>query len=313
LLHLLGRLEEVLLALAAFEADDPPPAVGLGPDALDAVRHAWSAIDHAERAPTSQPVASDGRFELVPVRFVELQEVDLARIAQVVTILRLALLPAGDELVADALRAIAGYKPEKPGALVADFARSHALLDLDDDDDTRLLQERLAGETGRVVLTVAEEAPTGGSLSGSSRRSTSLIRSAGSCTGGVNRKPVAAGAMGGRRGCRLHLGGVGATNMTNMLALVVEATAVIAAIAADDLPRGGVVPSGDAPLAVDLDPLGRLQTGVGVVSHALHGARSRNPPGGGQPSGGASAPPHPPAFPGAHANPRSRSGCRRSE
>jgi hypothetical protein len=157
LLHLLGRLEAVLLALAVFEADDPPPAVGLGPDALAAVRRASSAIAQAERAPTPQLFAADGLFELVPLRFVELQEVDLARIAQAVTILRLVLLPAGDELVADALRSIAGYKPKETGTLVADFARSHALLDRDGDDDTRLLQERLAGETGRVVLTATEE------------------------------------------------------------------------------------------------------------------------------------------------------------
>jgi hypothetical protein len=158
LLHLLSRLGEVLVALAMVEPDDLPPAVGLGPDAVEAVRRAWSAVDQAERAPTPRLVAADGRFELIPLRFVELREVDLARIAQAVTILRLALQPAGDVVVSEALDRVMSNSPDGPGTLVADFARSHALLDLGGDDDTRLLVERLTGATGRVVFTPAEEA-----------------------------------------------------------------------------------------------------------------------------------------------------------
>ena len=47
---------------------------------------------------------------------------------------------------------------EKSTELVAGFARAHGLLDLAPDDDTRQLAELVEGRTGRLVLTVDQEA-----------------------------------------------------------------------------------------------------------------------------------------------------------
>jgi hypothetical protein len=157
LLHLLARLEDILLGLVPLEPDDEPAPIGLGRDALEAVQTIWSAISRKEGDDTLQLFASDGRFELVPVRFVELEEAHLAAVSQAVTVLRLALLGAGDDLTADVLREFSDDSPDGPGTLVAGIARAHALLDLDADSDSWLLYERLACQTGRVVLSPIEE------------------------------------------------------------------------------------------------------------------------------------------------------------
>jgi hypothetical protein len=158
LLHLLRGLEDVLLALVPFEPDDQPAPIGLGPDALEAVQRIWSAVSGAERGDTPELIASDGRFELVPLRFVKVEEAHLAAVSQAVTVLRLELLPAGDEYTADVLREFSDDTPDGPGALVAGIARAQALIDLDADNDSWLLHERIADQTGRVVLSPIEEA-----------------------------------------------------------------------------------------------------------------------------------------------------------
>jgi hypothetical protein len=155
-LHLVGQLEEILIALVPIEPDDPPAPIGADP--LEAMPRIWSAVSEAERGDTHKLIASDGRFELVPLRFVELEEAHLAAMSQAVTVLRLVMLPAGDEFVADVLREFSDDSPDGPGALVAGLARAQALIDLDADSDSWLLHERLAGQTGRVVLSPIEEA-----------------------------------------------------------------------------------------------------------------------------------------------------------
>jgi len=107
LTHLLGRLEEVLLALVAVEADDEPASAGLGTDALDAVQDIRGAVLAAERGPTAQLYASDGTFELIALRFVELDEAQLAAVGEAVADLGLALLPGGDEFAHDVLSGFA--------------------------------------------------------------------------------------------------------------------------------------------------------------------------------------------------------------
>jgi hypothetical protein len=157
LLYILGRLEEVLLALVPVEPDDEPAPIGLGADALEAVQNIRSAVAAAERGPTVQLIASGGNFELIPVRFVELDDGELAAVGEAVAALGLALLPGGAEMAADVL---AGFADDaaKPADLVADFARAHGLVDLAADDDTRALADRLPRENTRVVLTPSEEA-----------------------------------------------------------------------------------------------------------------------------------------------------------
>lgn len=163
LTHILGRLEEVLLHLVPVEPGDDPAPAGLGSAALKAVQDLRGAVLAADRGPTAQLYASNGSFELVPVRFVELDEADLAVTGEAVAALGLALLPTGDEFTHDVLKEFAGHDrgfvvQDRPEDLVASFARAHGLVDLAPDADTWTLAGRLAGETGRVVLTVDEEA-----------------------------------------------------------------------------------------------------------------------------------------------------------
>jgi len=156
LTHHLGRLEEVLLQLQPYEPDEEPAPLGLGADALAALQRMLGIVLAVERAATPELVASGGTFELIPLRFIELEDGDLAAVGEAIAALGLALLPGGDEMAADVLREFA-ERNEEPSALVAAFARAHGLLDLAADDDTRRLAERMAGQTGRLLLTVEEE------------------------------------------------------------------------------------------------------------------------------------------------------------
>ncbi len=176
LTQVLGRLEEVLLALVAVDADDEPAPAGLGTDALDAVQDIRGAVLAAERGPTAQLYASDGTFELIPVRFVELDEAQLAAVGEAVAALGLVLLPGGDEFAHDVLSGFAERgaahlclcdfphgaphlsTDHQAAELVASFARAHGLVDLAPDADTWTLAGRLAGEASRVVLGIEEEA-----------------------------------------------------------------------------------------------------------------------------------------------------------
>jgi hypothetical protein len=160
LLALLGVLEQVLTSLGPFD-DDPedsrPPASPLGDGlALDALRRVISGLATAERSPAPQPVAPDGRFELVPLRFLTLDAADLVVIAEAVAGLGRATLPGVDEFVAEVLAEYASDRRQRPAELVAGAARAHGLLDLRANADTVLLAERLARGSGPIVLTPPE-------------------------------------------------------------------------------------------------------------------------------------------------------------
>jgi hypothetical protein len=114
-----------------------------------------AAVIAAERAPAAQPIATDGRFELIPVRFVDLDPEDLAAVSEALAVLGLAANGHGDELVIGVLEESAQATGQPAMALVAGAARAHGLLDLAPDADTELLAERL--QTGRVLLAPAEQ------------------------------------------------------------------------------------------------------------------------------------------------------------
>jgi hypothetical protein len=154
LAHHLGRLEEVLLILQPYEPGDEPPPLGLGQIALEALQRISGTVAAAERGPTVELMASGGTFELIPLRFVELDEADLAAVGEAVAALGLALMRSTE--TADVLAEFADRR-EHPSDLVSGFARAHGLLDLDPDEDTRRLAAIVGGTTGRTVLDVDEE------------------------------------------------------------------------------------------------------------------------------------------------------------
>lgn len=160
LLALLGALEEILISVDPFE-DDPEdwhsPASPLGDGrALEALQRVISELADAERSPAPRPLAPDGRFELVPVRFLTLDGADLAVMAQAIAALGQATLPSAHEFVADVLAEHAAGGRQRPADLVAGVARAHGLLDLVADVDTVLLAGRLTDASGPVILTPPE-------------------------------------------------------------------------------------------------------------------------------------------------------------
>lgn len=152
LAFVLGRLEEVLLALQPFEAEDAPAPPDLGREALVAVEDLVMAVLEAERLPAVELVAPDGEFRLVPLRLVRLGEQQVV-VATALAAVGRALLPGGDAWVAEVLSDMR-RDGEDVAELVASAARGHGLLDLAEDDDTRLLAGLLAGREGSLVLDV---------------------------------------------------------------------------------------------------------------------------------------------------------------
>ncbi len=155
----LGALEEVLIALVDDEGEGTPGGVLGDGGALAALRRVLFAVLDAERAPAAQPVAPDGHFELVPVRFTRVEATDLGLCSQTLAELGRATLAGGEVFVADTLEAWADAELHHHGSagdLVADFARAHGVLDLAPDADMELLAGRLPLGAGRVVLTVGE-------------------------------------------------------------------------------------------------------------------------------------------------------------
>lgn len=78
----LSDLEEVMLAAnEPSYAPEDDTGLGVGPEALHAVGRLASYVASVERVePAVQPVAPDGRFELVPLHYVLVGRDDLARI-----------------------------------------------------------------------------------------------------------------------------------------------------------------------------------------------------------------------------------------
>jgi hypothetical protein len=151
-----GDLEEIVLALVHDDPDAEtwvPPALAT-PDAAQAVGRLASYIGAWERAePAVQPVAPDGRYELVPLQFMAIGRNDRGRITDAVA----HLTDAGVE---DVISDYAGSR-QAGEQLVAAAQRLVALLQLPWDDDVDLLHARLgrgatARPTERVVLTEDE-------------------------------------------------------------------------------------------------------------------------------------------------------------
>ncbi|MFI7455440.1 hypothetical protein ACIBQX_48835 [Nonomuraea sp. NPDC049714] len=165
LTHAMTELEELLLTYGGWEEDggveagELPAPLAAGA-ALNALRRVWDAIapTQGERATkagrTGRLLASDGRYEFVPLRLVDVEAAD-------VDILAAAARVLGDPSASDAVREglEEGRASMPAGELVMRAAQLAGLLDLADTDDTELLRERLAaaGPADDVVLTETEE------------------------------------------------------------------------------------------------------------------------------------------------------------
>lgn len=147
----LGRLEEVLLHLQPHGPGDDPAPPCLGSGAVRAVQQISEAVQDAERNPGTTLFAPDSTFELVPVRFVLLAGEDLNVVAAAIAALGQALLPGGTELVGDIIAAFVVGR-QTPCQLVADFARTHGLLDLAADEDTHRVAAIAERNRHHVVL-----------------------------------------------------------------------------------------------------------------------------------------------------------------
>jgi hypothetical protein len=155
----LGDVEELLLAANAdsyLDVDDP--GVGAGPEALAAVGRLAAYVASVEREePLVQPLAPDGRFELVPLHVVAVGRDDLAHI---LAALRLVVQAGrdgrGDERLVEVLEGWAGGRPVEQ--LVAAADRLRQLLsyageaDVDDDLDVLEGAAGSAGEGGPGAL-----------------------------------------------------------------------------------------------------------------------------------------------------------------
>ena len=157
LTYALGEIEELLLLLIP---EDPEDDVGLPPSVM--TPHAAAALhrlagyvaetEHHE--PAVQPIAPDGRFELVPLFFARLGRAQRERLTAAVV-----------DLV-DIKDVVADYMGSTEGAqqLLSQAERLVALLHLPWDDDVARLhalldrEEAAIGPTGRVVLTPDEGA-----------------------------------------------------------------------------------------------------------------------------------------------------------
>jgi hypothetical protein len=167
----LGQLEELLLLvdLYAVDASEPLPTP-LDREAADAVGRLASYVASFDRAveedcPVVQPVAPDGKYELVPLCFAPLGREDWARIVDAVAELKRSRgrgsHPAVDEALSEYAR-----DPQVADRLIATAERAAALLQLEWDDDVDLLATRLnRGVAGRhperVVLSPEEYAAYG--------------------------------------------------------------------------------------------------------------------------------------------------------
>ena len=155
LAHALSQLEELLLLLVPENPEDDvalPPSV-VTPHAAAALHLLASYVAETERQePAVQPIAPDGRFELVPVFFARLGRthrdqltaavVDLVEISDLVADY-MGSTDAAQQLLSQAQRLVALlHQPWDD-----DVARLHALLDR---------EGAAIGPTERVVLTPDE-------------------------------------------------------------------------------------------------------------------------------------------------------------
>jgi len=160
LVDALEVVEEVLLSLRRAEGD-PAEAVGLPPAlaggaALGALRRVADAVRPTQTDPDTdrgpRVLGPDGRYEHVPLRFLQLWAADVGALAAAAEALG---DPARGEEVTAALEQAEG--PAAAAAAVALAARLSGLLGLAWTGDAELLRARLAGVAGDAVLTGEEE------------------------------------------------------------------------------------------------------------------------------------------------------------
>jgi hypothetical protein len=160
--RVLNVVEEMLLVVEGLALDDGelPPGVCPDREAVDAVGCLASRVGNHERwPPTVQPVAPDGRFELVPLFLVPMPRADLAL---VVAAVRHLLDAVSSGLAVEVLNDLARTSNVRTDS-IADLRRLEALLQLDCDDDAAVLQhvfDRSAPANSehseRIVLGAAE-------------------------------------------------------------------------------------------------------------------------------------------------------------
>ena len=147
----LGRLDE-LLTMATPPEDDPDLAATVDADAGDTVACLAAAVRAAESGPAAQPIAPDGRYELIPIAWAHVETADVIELGLTVQALGRAWASRSDELVVDVLQDLAKTTRRKPEDLIAEAARLHGLLSLPWDDTVSALVEALPSGAGRVVL-----------------------------------------------------------------------------------------------------------------------------------------------------------------
>jgi hypothetical protein len=158
----LGRLDELLGLIWQWEQEEPDHGTGLRL-ATEAAHHAVgrisAAVRRAEAEVPAQPVAPDGRYELVPVAWATMARADLVELGLAVQALGRASGLGADQLVRDALVEVGGYEAgRRPEDLVAEAARLHGLLWLPWDGRVARVAAVLPAGAGRVVLDEATHA-----------------------------------------------------------------------------------------------------------------------------------------------------------
>ena len=154
----LERLDE-LVAMAVPDDDDRERAATVVDAAAgDTVARLAAAGRAAESGPVAQPIAPDGRYELIPIAWAHVETADLVQLGVTVQAVGRAWASRSDELVGDVLQDLAERSRRKPEDLIAEAARLHGLLSLPWDDTVSTLVEALPSGAGRVVLDKAAHA-----------------------------------------------------------------------------------------------------------------------------------------------------------
>jgi hypothetical protein len=170
LTHALTSIEELLLEVGAWEAEDPDyswPAPLGGGRALEAVRRIWDAVapTQGQRAVaagrTARILGPDGKYEHMPLRLATIDRADVASLAAAAAAFG---DPHAPDFVREALEhgADTAYHSSDNEActrLVMTAAQLAGLLDLAPDRDSEVLAELVAGDPADdVVLSPAGEA-----------------------------------------------------------------------------------------------------------------------------------------------------------
>lgn len=152
LVALLDWLEEVCGLLAAFEEDDAGllPLPLAGGRALRSLRTVRRLVATAEQNPPAQPVAADGRRELVPLLFVTVEAQHLSAALAAISTLTTTTDPT--------ILAVTRELNDRLVNPLAALQRLGAWLAIPANRDAEALSVLLAAGHGRVVLDRIDEA-----------------------------------------------------------------------------------------------------------------------------------------------------------